>query len=106
MRLGGESRLSVGDVALTQLSPHDRCSHGYRWISRENMTAEEEEQSIRDAIQAIRKTSGKPPRGWYWGNVATPGSSRSRALVAKVFKEEGLPLCWYADSYADDLPYW
>lgn len=81
-------------------------SHGYRWVSRENMTAQEEEQSIRDAIQAICKTAGKAPRGWYWGNVATPGSSRSRALVAKVFKEEGLPLCWYSDSYADDLPYW
>lgn len=38
--------------------------------------------------------------------VGTPASIRSRALIAQVFKEEGVPLLWYSDDYSDDLPHW
>ena len=55
---------------------------------------------------AIKETSGKPPRGWYYGMVATKAGARSRALVAQVFREEGLPLKYYSDDYSDDLPHW
>jgi len=38
--------------------------------------------------------------------VGSKGGERSRALVAQVYKEEGLPLKWYSDDYSDDLPHW
>jgi hypothetical protein len=38
--------------------------------------------------------------------VQSVAGARSRAIVSKVFKEEGLPLKWWGDSYSDDLPYW
>ena len=65
--------------------------------------------SVRASVHvatAIKETSGKPPRGWYYGMVATKAGARSRALVAQVFREEGLPLKYYSDDYSDDLPHW
>ena len=38
--------------------------------------------------------------------VQSRAGARSRALVTKVFEEEGLPLKYYADDYSDDLPHW
>lgn len=38
--------------------------------------------------------------------VESKAGARSRAIVAKVFKEEGLPLKYWSDDYSDDLPYW
>ena len=38
--------------------------------------------------------------------VNTKAGARSRALIARVFKEEGIPLLWYSDDYSDDLPHW
>lgn len=79
---------------------------------------EEEEENVRktidgersecqlELIAAIRKVTGQPPRGWYYGMVQSVAGARSRAIVSKVFKEEGLPLKWWGDSYSDDLPYW
>lgn len=57
---------------------------------------------------AIRNTSlsGKPPRGWYYGKAFTKNDARSRGLIARVFKEENIPLLYYSDYYGDDLPYW
>jgi hypothetical protein len=50
--------------------------------------------------------TGKPPVGWYYGMVQSRAGARSRALVAKTFAEEGLPLKYYSDDYSDDLPHW
>jgi hypothetical protein len=38
--------------------------------------------------------------------VQSKAGVRSRALVAKTFAEEGLPLKYYSDDYSDDLPHW
>jgi hypothetical protein len=38
--------------------------------------------------------------------VQSKGGARSRAIVARVFREEGLPLKYYSDDYSDDLPFW
>lgn len=38
--------------------------------------------------------------------VESKAGARSRAIVAKVFKEEGLELKYWADDYSDDLPFW
>lgn len=55
---------------------------------------------------AIRKITGKPPAGWYYGMVQSKAGVRSRALVSKTFAEEGVPLKYYSDDYSDDLPHW
>lgn len=39
---------------------------------------------------------------WYYGRP----SARSAPLVAKVYRELGHELLYWADTYADDLPYW
>ncbi|KAL7418670.1 hypothetical protein Q5752_006353 [Cryptotrichosporon argae] len=71
---------------------HEFASHGWRWIDRSAWSEEEEEANVRKTIRAIRDASGEPPKGWYYGMVGSKASPRSRALVAKVFREEGIPL--------------
>lgn len=55
---------------------------------------------------AIKDQTGQPPRGWYYGMVESKAGARSRAIVAKVFKEDKLELKYWSDDYSDDLPYW
>ncbi|THU91045.1 carbohydrate esterase family 4 protein [Dendrothele bispora CBS 962.96] len=95
-------------VALEEAG-HEVASHGWRWVDRSDWTVEEEKENAKKAIKAIQNTvpSGKPPRGWYYGMVSgTKAGTRSRALIAEVFREEGIPLLWYSDDYSDDLPHW
>lgn len=41
--------------------------------------------------------------GCYYGRP----SPQTRALVADVYREEGLPrLAWQSDDYSDDVPFW
>ncbi|KAK7453521.1 hypothetical protein VKT23_011801 [Stygiomarasmius scandens] len=94
-------------VALEEAG-HEVGSHGWRWVDRSHWTTEEEKENARKTIKAIQNTvpSGKPPRGWYYGKVGSKANVDSRALIAQVFREEGIPLLWYSDDYSDDLPYW
>ncbi|EIM88713.1 carbohydrate esterase family 4 protein [Stereum hirsutum FP-91666 SS1] len=94
-------------IALEQ-DGHELASHGYRWVDRTSWTIEEEAEYARKAINAISSTSpsGTPPRGWYYGKAFTKNDARSRSLIARVFKEENIPLLYYSDYYGDDLPYW
>jgi peptidoglycan/xylan/chitin deacetylase (PgdA/CDA1 family) len=86
----------------TVRSGSEVASHAYRWINYDRMPAEEEKAMIKRGIRSIQKITGSFPVGWYYGRL----SSRSRALVWDAFHEEGLPLLWESDTYADDLPYW
>jgi peptidoglycan/xylan/chitin deacetylase (PgdA/CDA1 family) len=99
---------------------HEVASHCYKWRPYSNCTAEEEEAYIRKAVESFKATSptGKVPVGvspirdssrkavlirqWYYGRP----SERSAPLVAKVYRELGHELLYWADTYADDLPYW
>ena len=73
------------------------ASHGWRWIDYQNVPEDEERTHIRLAIEAIRRTTGARPVGWYTGR----NSPNTRRLVV----EEG-GFLYDSDSYADDLPYW
>jgi putative urate catabolism protein len=73
------------------------ASHGWRWIEYGEMPEEEERSHIRRAIEAIERSCGERPVGWYTGRV----SENTRRLVV----EEGGVL-YDSDSYADELPYW
>ena len=88
-------------------------------MDRSGWTEAEEIDNVKNAINgevqwaghslkpvAIKEVTGKAPRGWYYGMVSSRAGARSRSLVAKVFKEEGLPLKYYSDDYSDDLPHW
>jgi peptidoglycan/xylan/chitin deacetylase (PgdA/CDA1 family) len=61
------------------------------------MPEDEEREHIRLAIEAIEKTCGQPPVGWYTGRI----SANTRRLVV----ERG-GFLYDSDSYADELPYW
>ncbi|KAK4689044.1 allantoinase, partial [Tremellales sp. Uapishka_1] len=83
---------------------HEVASHCYKWKPYTGMTDDEEEEYIRKAVASFKATSpsGKVPVGWYYGRP----SARSLPLVAKVYRELGHELLYWADTYADDLPYW
>jgi putative urate catabolism protein len=76
---------------------HEVASHGWRWIDYQTVDEETEREHIRRAIEAIEKTTGTRPLGWYTGRM----SPRTRRLVV-----EAGGFLYDADSYADDLPYW
>jgi allantoinase len=76
---------------------HEIASHGWRWISYQDIDEATEREHIRLAVEAIERVTGARPRGWYTGR----DSPRTRRLVV----EHG-GFVYDADSYADDLPYW
>jgi putative urate catabolism protein len=73
------------------------ASHGWRWIDYQNVPKAEERVHLKRAIEAIERTTGTRPVGWYTGR----NSPQTRSLVV----EEG-GFLYDSDSYADDLPYW
>jgi allantoinase len=76
---------------------HEVAGHGYRWIDYRHVPEEEERGHIRLTIQAIRRTCGKRPVGWYTG--------RASANTRRLLVEEG-GFLYTSDAYNDDLPYW
>jgi peptidoglycan/xylan/chitin deacetylase (PgdA/CDA1 family) len=77
---------------------HEPCSHGYRWAEHFAMTREEEQESIRLAVESFTRTCGQRPLGWY---CRYGPSVHTRELVV----EEG-GFLYDADAYNDDLPYY
>jgi putative urate catabolism protein len=73
------------------------ASHGWRWIDYMEMPEEEEREHIHRAIEAIERTTGSAPVGWYTGRIG----DNTRRLVA-----EAGDFLYQSDSYADELPYW
>lgn len=73
------------------------ASHGWRWIDYQQVPEAEERTHLKRAIEAIVRTTGARPVGWYTGR----NSPQTRRLVV----EEG-GFLYDSDSYADDLPYW
>jgi peptidoglycan/xylan/chitin deacetylase (PgdA/CDA1 family) len=78
-------------------SGHEVCSHGWRWEEHWLLSAEEEREHIRRAIDSIERTCGQRPLGWYCRYCP---STRTRELLV----EEG-GFVYDADAYNDDLPY-
>jgi peptidoglycan/xylan/chitin deacetylase (PgdA/CDA1 family) len=77
---------------------HEPCSHGYRWSRPEDFKSrEEEKEEIRKAIEAIQRTTGSRPVGWYWRYSSTP-------YTRDLLVEEG-GFIYDSETYNDDLPY-
>ena len=76
---------------------HEIASHGWRWISYQQVDERTEREHLSRAVVVIKRLTGKAPEGWYTGR----DSPNTRRLVV----EHG-GFVYDADSYADDLPYW
>ena len=76
---------------------HEIASHGWRWISYQQVDEATEREHVAHAAESIRRLTGQAPAGWYTGR----DSPNTRRLVV----EHG-GFVYDADSYADDLPYW
>jgi peptidoglycan/xylan/chitin deacetylase (PgdA/CDA1 family) len=75
----------------------EAAAHGYRWSNGYEMTADEEREAIRLAVESITQTTGSRPLGWYSREM----SVNTRELVV----EEG-GFVYDSESYNDDIPYW
>jgi allantoinase len=90
-----ERNPAVADACLE--AGHEIASHGYRWLSYQNVDEATEREHVARAVEILTRLTGSPPEGWYTGR----DSPRTRRLVV----EHG-GFVYDADSYADDLPYW
>jgi putative urate catabolism protein len=76
---------------------HEVASHGWRWIHYQDMDEATEREHLRLAVDAIERTTGIRPLGWYTGR----DSANTRRLVVD---EGGFE--YDSDYYGDDLPLW
>lgn len=90
-----ERNPAVADACLA--AGHEIASHGWRWISYQQMPESLEREHLARAVAILTRLTGAPPLGWYTGR----DSPNTRRLVV----EHG-GFAYDADSYADDLPYW
>jgi putative urate catabolism protein len=76
---------------------HEVASHGWRWISYQDVPERLEREHMMRAIETHKRLTGERPLGWYAGRT----SPNTRRLVA----EDG-GFLYDADDYSDDLPFW
>jgi len=76
---------------------HEIASHGWRWISYQDVDVATERADMERAVDALARLTGERPLGWY--------SGRDSPNTRRLLVEHG-GFAYSADSYADDLPYW
>jgi allantoinase len=76
---------------------HEIASHGWRWISYQNVDEAVEREHLALAVETIARMTGRPPEGWYTG--------RDSPNTLRLVVEHG-GFVYSADSYADDLPFY
>jgi len=76
---------------------HEIATHGWRWVSYQDVPLEVEREHMARAIEVHRRLTGERPLGWYAGRT----SPNTRRLVV----EEG-GFVYDADDYSDDLPWY
>jgi peptidoglycan/xylan/chitin deacetylase (PgdA/CDA1 family) len=76
---------------------HDVVAHGYRWTEQWRLGREEEGKTVRMAVAAIERTTGRRPLGWF---TRTGPTENLRSLL----QEEGF--VYDCDAFNDDLPYY
>ena len=76
---------------------HEIASHGWRWISYQQIDENIEREHMARAVETIARLTGHSPEGWYTGR----DSANTRRLVV----EHG-GFLYSADGYGDDLPYY
>jgi allantoinase len=76
---------------------HEIASHGWRWISYQDMDEGTEREHLRTAVGIIERLTGARPLGWYTGR----DSPHTRRIVADFGGFE-----YDSDYYGDDLPFY
>jgi putative urate catabolism protein len=76
---------------------HEIASHGWRWISYQDVPLEIEREHMQRAIEIQTKLTGERPLGWYTGRT----SPNTRKLVV-----ENGGFVYDADDYSDELPFY
>jgi allantoinase len=76
---------------------HEIASHGWRWISYQQVDEAVEREHMALAVETIARLAGRPPEGWYTG--------RDSPNTLRLLAEHG-GFVYSADGYADDLPYY
>jgi putative urate catabolism protein len=76
---------------------HEIASHGWRWISYQDVPLEIEREHMQRAIEIQTKLTGQRPLGWYTGRT----SPNTRKLVV-----ENGGFVYDADDYSDELPFY
>jgi peptidoglycan/xylan/chitin deacetylase (PgdA/CDA1 family) len=76
---------------------HEIASHGWRWISYQQVDEFIEREDMARAVEAIARHTGRAPEGWYTGR----DSPNTRRLVVEHGGYE-----YDSDYYGDDLPFW
>src|SRR5260370_21150660 len=85
-------------AAAIAASGWDICSHGYRWTNHPGLSQAEEGKQIAEAVELIRRTTGKTPAGWYCRYA--PSENTRRLLV-----EHGRFLYVRATHHAEAPPF-
>lgn len=76
---------------------YDVVAHGYRWVSHQGLTEQQERDSVRQTLGSLAETTGADVIGWHNRSPLPP---TTRAVLA----EEGL--LFDCHSLSDDLPYY
>lgn len=88
---------SPEQVAAMKEAKWEIATHGLKWIDYRDTPIEQERADLLEAIRLHTDIAGERPLGWYLGRC-------SENTLKLVMEEGGFE--YYADSYADDLPYW
>ena len=88
---------SPEQVAAMQEADWEIASHGLKWVDYKDTPIEQERADLAEAIRMHTEVTGSRPTGWYLG--------RCSENTLKLVMEEG-GFDYYADTYADDLPYY
>ena len=76
---------------------HEIASHGWRWISYQQVDEDIEREHMALAIATITRLTGRQPEGWYTG--------RDSPNTLRLVVEHG-GFVYSADGYGDDIPYY
>ena len=103
---GVKATFFVCGMALEQNPPfaraivdggHEVLGHGYRWIPQWHLEPDAERAYIRQAVDAITRTTGRRPLGWF----SRGGPSLN---TREILNEEGF--LYDSEAFNDDLPYY
>jgi putative urate catabolism protein len=86
-----------GQLAAMMEAEWEIATHGLKWIDYRDTPIEQERADLHEAIRVHKELTGERPLGWYLGRC-------SENTLKLVMEEGGFE--YYADTYADDLPYW
>ncbi len=88
---------SPEQVAAMKEADWEIASHGLKWVDYKDTPIEQERADLAQAIRLHTEVTGARPTGWYLGRC-------SENTLKLVMEEGGFE--YYADTYADDLPYY